>query len=85
MTPPSGSSAARPKMQRVLAGPGSGKTRLLIQQMVARLQKGILPSAILGVTFTRRAAKEMRDRLAKSGQRVPWLGTFHALAFRILS
>ena len=84
MTPPS-NPGNRPKMQRVLAGPGSGKTSLLITQILERLQKGISRAAIIGVTFTRRAAKEMQDRLATSGQKAPWLGTFHALAFRILS
>ena len=72
-------------MQRILAGPGSGKTSLLIAQILERLRNGIPRTAIIGLTFTRRAAKEMQDRLATSGQPAPWLGTFHALAYRILS
>lgn len=84
MTPPS-NPGSRPKMQRILAGPGSGKTSLLVRQILERLQNGIPRTAILGMTFTRRAAKEMQNRLATSGQQAPWLGTFHALAYRILS
>ena len=72
------------RMQRVLAGPGSGKTRLLVTEITTRLQTGMDAGAILGMTFTRRAAKEMVDRVRKATGKTPWLGTFHALARRIL-
>lgn len=74
-----------PWLSRVLAGPGTGKTRLIIHNLVERLQQGQNPATMIGVTFSRRAAKEMRDRLQKARVRAPWLGTFHALAYRILA
>jgi DNA helicase-2/ATP-dependent DNA helicase PcrA len=67
-----------------LAGPGSGKTRLLVGEIATKLRQGVDPAAILGLTFTRRAGKEMQQRLAQARVRTPWLGTFHALARRIL-
>ena len=83
MPHPGGTKA--PRLRRVLAGPGSGKTRLLTNELNDRLQKGMPAHAMIGLTFTRRAATEMRQRLAKSGQKPPALGTFHALAYRILA
>lgn len=72
-------------IQRILAGPGSGKTTLLTAELRKRLEAGSPPGALLGVTFTRRAAREMRQRLTKAGSATcPWLGTFHQLARRIL-
>lgn len=73
-----------PSMQRVLAGPGSGKTRLLTEEIRTRLEAGVASAALLGVTFTRRAAKEMLHRLGMPDLKTPWVGTFHALARRIL-
>jgi DNA helicase-2/ATP-dependent DNA helicase PcrA len=73
-----------PVIERVLAGPGSGKTQRLVQQILGRLEQGTSPAAIVGVTFTRRAAKEMQERLGKFAAKAPWLGTLHALARRIL-
>jgi len=82
----------------VLAGPGSGKTRVLTYRIAYLIQKGIDPQNILAVTFTNKAAGEMRLRAAKllSKQKVMpftpldtrrptgFIGTFHAFCLRIL-
>jgi DNA helicase II / ATP-dependent DNA helicase PcrA len=72
----------------VLAGAGSGKTRVLTTR-IARLidQHGVDPSRILSVTFTNKAAGEMKDRIARLLGRAPsgmWVGTFHAIGARML-
>lgn len=72
----------------VLAGAGTGKTRVLTTRLAHLiLEKRVYPSRILAVTFTNRAAGEMKERVARIvGEPVEgwWLGTFHALAARIL-
>lgn len=72
----------------VLAGPGSGKTRVLTQRIAFLVnEKHIKPHNILAVTFTNKAAREMRTRLERMlGKSVNalWLGTFHAICARIL-
>jgi len=72
----------------VLAGPGSGKTRVLTQRIAFLVhEKGINPHCILAVTFTNKAAREMRTRLERmlgKSVEVLWLGTFHAICARIL-
>lgn len=71
----------------VLAGPGSGKTRVLTQRIVHLIESGVPPYRILAVTFTNKAAREMETRLKNlldlRAQGV-WLGTFHATCARIL-
>ena len=72
----------------VLAGAGSGKTRVLIHRIAWLIQaEGVTPHGILAVTFTNKAAAEMRARvevlLGNSGSAL-WLGTFHGLAHRLL-
>ncbi|MDA0339185.1 MAG: UvrD-helicase domain-containing protein [Proteobacteria bacterium] len=73
----------------VLAGAGTGKTRALTTRIAHILNTGSAwPSQILAVTFTNRAAREMQGRIAELiGQAVegmPWLGTFHSVAAKIL-
>ncbi len=73
----------------VLAGAGTGKTRVLTTRIAHILSLGrARPSEILAVTFTNKAAREMKERIGKYvGQVVegmPWLGTFHAIGVKIL-
>ncbi|MBT4484544.1 MAG: UvrD-helicase domain-containing protein [Candidatus Latescibacteria bacterium] len=71
----------------VLAGAGSGKTRVLTHKIAYLVSRGIKPWRILAVTFTNRAAREMAGRVEKL-LNIPvqslWIGTFHSICVRIL-
>jgi superfamily I DNA/RNA helicase len=79
----------------ILAGAGTGKTRVVTHRMAWMIQKGVAPANILGVTFTNKAAREMRERVAKLSPKPrrgdasaeesrPVIGTFHSVCVRIL-
>jgi DNA helicase-2/ATP-dependent DNA helicase PcrA len=71
----------------VIAGPGSGKTRVLTYRIAYLIEQGVIPQQILALTFTNKAAKEMKERIGavvgSKGDRV-WAGTFHSVFARIL-
>lgn len=70
----------------VVAGPGSGKTTVLVERIGHLLASGARPDQLLVCTFTRAAADEMQSRLAPKvkGGRLPYCGTMHGLAYRML-
>src|SRR5574344_986455 len=70
----------------ILAGAGSGKTATMTHRIAYLIEQGVSPYSILAVTFTNKAAKEMRDRVEKLVGPCPgmWIMTFHAMSLRIL-
>ncbi len=71
----------------IIAGAGSGKTRTLTYRIAHLIEKGVDPFNILALTFTNKAAKEMKERITKlvgAEARNLWMGTFHSIFSRIL-
>lgn len=72
----------------IVAGAGSGKTRVLIYKIAHHIELGVMPSNILALTFTNKAAREMRERIMQvvgpKAAHAIWMGTFHSVFARIL-
>ncbi len=71
----------------VIAGPGSGKTRVLTYRIAHMINTGVFPGNILALTFTNKAAKSMKERIENvvgRGANKVWAGTFHSIFARIL-
>ncbi|MFD4373510.1 ATP-dependent helicase [Streptomyces sp. NPDC058486] len=70
----------------VLAGPGTGKTTTLVEAVAARMERGTDPERILVLTFSRKAAVELRDRMATrlGGRRPPQATTFHSYCYALI-
>ncbi|GAI94807.1 unnamed protein product, partial [marine sediment metagenome] len=74
----------------VISGPGSGKTRCLTHRIAYLIQQGVPAKNILAVTFTNKAAQEMKERVrnlllrSDDSQSIPTIGTFHAICLQIL-
>lgn len=72
----------------VIAGAGSGKTRVLTYKIAYLLSQGVSPASILALTFTNKASREMRRRIGElvgfQNSRYLWMGTFHSIFSRIL-
>ena len=72
----------------VLAGAGSGKTRVITAKIAHLIERGVEPPQIVAITFTNKAAREMRERAARSlpggGAAMPAISTFHSFGLRIV-
>src|SRR5262249_2684982 len=70
------------------AGPGTGKTKTLVRRIAHLLDQGIPPASILALTFSNKAADEMRERLSALNPDAAiemWVGTFHAFGLELLT
>jgi DNA helicase-2/ATP-dependent DNA helicase PcrA len=71
----------------IIAGAGSGKTRVLTYRIAYLMSRGVPPFNILALTFTNKAAAEMRERITKftgSSHHIPFIGTFHSYCLYLL-
>src|SRR4051812_31473045 len=69
----------------VIAGAGSGKTRVITHRIANIIQHGTRPDRILAITFTNKAAGEMKERIERLlGLKTPWITTFHSAGLRML-
>ena len=76
----------------IIAGAGSGKTMVLAHRIAHLVEKGVEPESILAITFTNKAAEEMRNRVTRIMNKelgirenhTPWVGTFHSFGVYIL-
>lgn len=69
----------------VIAGPGTGKTTVVVARIIYLIETGVDPDRILAVTFTNKGAQEITDRVeAATGKRLRWVGTYHGLSARLL-
>ncbi len=75
----------------IIAGAGAGKTKTITHRIVNLIKEGVAPEKILAVTFTNKAAKEMKERIikeieknAKGQNKVPFVSTFHSLGVHII-
>ncbi len=73
----------------IAAGAGSGKTRTLTQRLIYLIESGVKPEGIVAITFTNKAADEMKSRIIRDGEinpqsGIPFMGTFHSFGARII-
>ena len=71
-----------------MAGPGTGKTRTLVHRIRHLLANGADPGSILALTFSKKAAEEMRERLSAMDSRAAiemWVGTFHSFGMEVVT
>ncbi|HEV7423645.1 MAG TPA: UvrD-helicase domain-containing protein, partial [Candidatus Paceibacterota bacterium] len=75
----------------IIAGAGAGKTKTITHRIVNLIKNGVAPEKILAVTFTNKAAKEMRERIiteikknAQGQEKIPFVSTFHSLGVFII-
>src|SRR5689334_3312128 len=68
----------------IIAGAGSGKTRILTHRIAWLISQGVPAFSILGVTFTNKAAKEMQSRIERLVSQRVWISTFHSTCLKIL-
>ncbi len=72
---------------RIIAGPGSGKTKTIIARIASLIDSGVDPKAILGITFTNKSAKEMQSRLEsfiKLQEAKPFISTYHSFCAKLI-